>query len=58
MGSSRAIPAQSPGANWVSPMKAICPGLLPETHTLCPMMKLSVSSVSIALESDVIENYR
>lgn len=51
MGSSRTMPAQSPGANWVSPMKAILPGLVPPTHTRCPMMKLSVSSVRIALES-------
>lgn len=33
IGSSRTIPAQSPGANCVSPMYAICPGFVPPTHT-------------------------
>lgn len=50
-GSSSTTPAHSPGANCVSPMKAIWPGLVPPTHTLLPMMKLSVSSVSTTLAS-------
>ena len=50
-GSSRTTPAQSPGANCVSPMKAMCPGLAPPTHTLSPIMKLSVSSVRTTLVS-------
>lgn len=53
MGSSKTIPAQSPDANCVSPIKAILPGLVPPTHTLSPTIKLSVSSVRMTLLSEI-----
>lgn len=56
MGSSSTMPAQSPGANWVSPMYAIWPGLVPPTHTRSPIMKLSVSSVNTTLWSGMIDH--
>lgn len=42
IGSSSTTPAQSPGANCVSPMKAMMPGFVPLTHTLSPILKSSV----------------
>jgi len=47
MGSSKVIPAHSPGANCVSPIYDILPPFVPPTQTRSPMIKLSVSSVKI-----------
>lgn len=49
LGSSSTIPAQSPGAKWVSPMQAMWPGRWPPTQMRWPMMKLSVSVVRTTL---------
>lgn len=58
LASSSTMPAQSPGAKCVSPMKAIWPGRWPPTYTRWPIINWSVSVVNTTPWSAMHHNQR